>query len=753
MHASEADARIVIDRLLREADWNPEDKSQVRTEKLAAPRRLAVAAEGESATEFSTADRVPDGSGRADYVLLDSRGRPLAVIEAKSKDKDPYTAKGQARDYAESIGAPFVFLSNGELTYFWDYKYADAVLVASVYTRRDLERLLHLRKAAKPMATVPIPTDYIRQGEPRTVRDYQQNAMRALDHAFEMDKRRFLIELPTGTGKTDIVCLYLKRLFEAERAERVLFLVDRDELAQQAIGAIQDVLDKYSSYWLKAGMVPQEQQITVCLLQTMINRHTEFSSGYFDVVIADECHRSIYGQWQAALTRFNAFHIGLTATPAPYIERNTYLFYGCEDGRPDFTYRIQDAFKNGHLAPYKFAQGLTRIIAEGADVDEEHYDPAEFERKWTNEDTNRKMMAEFDALAHANYLDLAPGQKTAPGKAVVFAITKRHAARLCRYLNDLHPDQGGHYAEVITSDITDAAGAVRRFKQEAWPQVAVSVDMLTTGFDCRELLHLVMCRRIRSPILYQQVRGRGTRTAPHIGKCGFVIYDFFGNHEYFNDSETDIFADQGGWFGKRERGPWRPPRELVELALQDEWLYAVSYVEVGPDGERVDKTDYVSRWEELVKQTLRDDPLIARVRAGESLTAEEEATLTRLLNQPRMFFNEDNLRRAYRNPNGSIIEFVRAALGMQRVKPRDEEINENFQAWLVAKAFKPAQAQYLSMLKSRGVARGRVEMADLFEPPLAHALAAERGVELFGEDGLKTVIIEMNEALFERMTA
>ncbi|MBM3331723.1 DEAD/DEAH box helicase [candidate division WOR-3 bacterium] len=750
MGLSEADARIVIDRLLREAGWDPEDKSQVKTERPAA-RSAAFVAEGKDGREFITGDNA--SSGRSDYVLYDSRGRPLAVIEAKSADINPYTAKQQAREYAESINAPFIFLSNGELTYFWDYKYADAELVASLYSRRDLERLRHLRSEAKPLATIPIPKFYVRLGEQREVRDYQRNAMRALDHAIEMDKRRFLIELPTGTGKTDIVCLYLKRLFQAERAERILFLVDREELAKQAIAAIQDILNQYSSYWLRAGMVTQEQQITVCLLQTMINRHQEFSSGYFDVVIADECHRSIYGSWQAALTHFNAFHVGLTATPAPYIERNTYLFYGCQEGKPDFTLPIQKAFHDGHLVPYKFAKGITKIIAEGADVDDEHYDPAEFERKWTNEDSNRKMMAEFDAIACRDYLDLAPGQKTCPGKAVVFAISKHHAARLCHYLNALHPEQHGNYAEVITSDVAGVDAVMSRFKLEVYPQVAVSVDMLTTGFDLRELLHLVVCRRIRSPILYQQIRGRGTRTAPHIGKRGFVIYDFFGNHEYFNDTETNVFTGQGGWGGQRERGPWKPPRDLVDLGLQDEWLYAVAYVEVGPEGERVDKHEYLSQWEELVRQVLKDDPVIRKIRSGKPLTSKEEDALVQRLNQPDMFFNEDNLRRAYRSPGGNIIEFVRAALGMTKVKSREEEINENFQAWLVVRAFKPEQAQYLAMLKSRGVARGKLELDDLFKPPLEHVQAAECGVALFGEDGLKAIVVEMNETVFVRQTA
>lgn len=741
---SEADARIVIDRLLREAGWNPEDKSQVRTEVH------VVAAEGESGTGYTTLDADTIPAGRADYLLLDSQGRPLAVIEAKKKDEDPYVAKGQALDYARSVRAPYVFLSNGEITYFWDYERHDAIRVASFYSRRDLERILFMRREARPMATIEIPDYYLRQGENRQVRPYQQDAMRALDHAIEMDKRRFLVELPTGTGKTDLVCLHLKRLLEAQRIEKVLFLVDREQLAKQAIGAVQDLLSNYSSYWLRAGMARQEQQITVCLLQTMISRYPEYSSGYFDVVIADECHRSIYGQWQNSLTHFNAFHIGLTATPAPYIERNTYLFYGCEQGRPDFSYPIKEAFENDYLVPYKFAEGITRIIAEGAEVDEGHYDPFEFERRWTNEDTNRKMMAEFDSIAHESFRELAPKQKTAPGKAIVFAITKRHAARLCRYLNERHPELKGRFAEVVTSDIPGADEAIHRFKTEEYPQVAVSVDMLSTGFDCREVLHLVMCRRIRSPILYQQMRGRGTRTAPHIDKRKFVIYDFFGNREYFEDTEA---FPEVGMGGERRPRPPRPPGELEELGLEDEWLYAVTWVEVGPDGERVDKREYVSNWENTILHRLADDQVVAKIRAGEPLTREEEDALVARLNQPDHYFNEDNLRRAYRQPGGNIIEFVRAALGMTRVKPREEEIDENFRAWLVAKELTPDQAAYLALLKSRGIARGRLELKDLFEPPLSAANADIRGVELFGEDGLREVVTELNEVVFARKSA
>ena len=275
-----------------------------------------------------------------------------------------------------------------------------------------------------------------------------------------------------------------------------------------------------------------------------------------------------------------------------------------------------------------------------------------------------------------------------------------------QYLNERHPEQQGRYAEVITSDVAEPNVLIRRFKSETYPMVAVSVGMLDTGFDCREVLHLVLCRRVRSPILYQQMRGRGTRTAPHIDKRAFVIYDFFRNHQYFNDSDTDVFT--GGTGGHAPVDPDGPPtpRELVELGLEDEWLQAVTYVEVGPEGERVDKEQYVSDWQQTIRSCVDDDPLIRKVRDDDPLDADEEESLARRLNAPERYFNEDNLQRAYRNPGGTLIDFIRAALGRLRIKSREERLDEAFRAWLVSRSLTTRQAEYLCLLKNRGIATG-----------------------------------------------
>lgn len=752
---TEADARINIDQLLRDAGWDPTDKRQVATE---VPIQIdSFIGEISSAntsiitdTPTSYVEAISSPLKKADYVLYSSDGRPLAVIEAKRDGIDPYRAKSQALRYARAIGAPFVFLSNGDVIYFWDCEEADARPVASFFSRRDLERLVHQRKNRMDLSLIPIIEDYISGGEVRFVRPYQGDCMSALDSAFLLGKRRFLIELPTGTGKTDLIILYVRRLLQAGHAERVLFLVDRDSLAKQALETIHALLPDYSSYWLKAGTSPQHKQITVCLIQTMMSRYRSFTSGYFDIVVTDEAHRSIYGSWRPALDHFDAFHIGLTATPAGYIERNTYQFYHCENNQPDFSYPIEEAFQHQYLVPYKFAEGITQLLSDPFEADGEEYIPTEFERRWTNHATNELMMKEFDRLAHENYRDLAPGltEKDAPGKAIVFAITKNHATRLAKILNDLHPEAKGNYAEVITSDVADADGLIRKFKRDAYPRVAVSVGMLDTGFDCREVLHLVMCRRVRSPILYQQMRGRGTRTAPHIKKKGFVIYDFFKNHEYFGDTDDHPFTGSGTG-GGTTKPPGPGGGELIELEREDHWRERVTYVEVGPQDTRIDKDEYRSRWEQTIRAAQTSDPVLAKIKVGEDLTDEEEDALSCRLNENENYFNEENLRHAYRTPEGTIIDFIRAALGLTHVKTREERIDDNFRAWLIANQFTPEQATFLSMLKARGLANGHVELGELFEPPLVHSNAPEKASQLFGSD-LRSVVEDLNTTVFDK---
>ena len=185
------------------------------------------------------------------------------------------------------------------------------------------------------------------------------------------------------------------------------------------------------------------------------------------------------------------------------------------------------------------------------------------------------------------------------------------------------------------------------------------------------------------------------------------------------------------------------------MGLEDEWLEAVSYVEVGPEGERIDKEEYVTHWEETILTQAVDDPFLRKVRDDELLEPGEEEELARRLNRPDHYFNEDNLRRAYRNPGGNLVDFIRAALGRLHIKSREEKLEESFRAWLVSRSLTPQQAEYLSLIKNRGIATGRVRIEDLFEPPLSILDVVGKGVELFGEEGLKQVVERLNEDVFK----
>jgi len=315
----ETDARIVIDRLLREAGWDIEDKSQVSTEEAAA-------------------------DGRADYLLKSTLTRPLAVVEAKRFSTDPYSAKTQARAYAETLLAPFVVLSNGREHYFWEYETGDARPVVGLPSRADLERRANLRahRAGTLQASLnvlPLPARFRFKGEEVEARPYQLRCLQAADQALVAGRRRMLLEMATGTGKTLTIAMLFKRWFQAAACSRVLFLADRIELAKQAKGTFDEYLKDYPSTLLFGGRRSLQGQIVVGTLETIAGQLGEggFGHGYFDLVVTDECHRSIYNTHRATLGHFDAIHIGLTATPNPgelhwisaherQLVRSTYMF-------------------------------------------------------------------------------------------------------------------------------------------------------------------------------------------------------------------------------------------------------------------------------------------------------------------------------------------------------------------------------------------------------------------------------------------
>ena len=582
---TEAFSRVKIDALLKDAGWNLTDGVSVLFEHA-----------------------LPDGS-RADYALCDRSGRPVAAVEAKRASISPLEAQDQGRHYAERLGVPFVFLSNGEEVWFLDRETdAHARKIATFYSPDDLERRIAARRNRLELSSVEIDRRIVD-------REYQIACIETLSAEVSHGRRKLLVEMATGTGKTRTAAAFVKRLFEAGLVTRVLFLVDRIALAGQAEDAFNDHLRDYPCHVLRPGRgFDRTKRITIATLQTMITEYRDLSSGYFDLVITDECHRSIYGQWSVVLRHFDGIQLGLTATPCtaeadmlPDLEdghfvRDTLRFFELEE--PTFRYTLREAIDGGHLVPYRIYTAMTIKTAaeDGFEVarkeldwtamdpatrteleklfaasDPITVDPRALERTFTIPERNRAIVREFRDAHEKGFMG-GDGVRRWPtwGKTIVFAVTKRHAETLAGMLDehfaDLKPHPATRYADFVVSDVgggpaPDASAIIKRFKEEEFPKILVSVNMLDTGFDCPEVVSLVMARFTRSAILYRQMRGRGTRKAPHIGKTDFTIFDFVGVTDFHGDDDGDIG-------GGEAPGP-KPPglgdlRMLLTLDVDDQ---------------------------------------------------------------------------------------------------------------------------------------------------------------------------------------
>ncbi|MDP3798600.1 MAG: DEAD/DEAH box helicase family protein [Polaromonas sp.] len=580
---NEAFARVKIDALLMVQGWNVQDTNAVRFEVV-----------------------MPDGT-RADYVLCDRNGRALAVIEAKRFWVSPGDAAGQARQYAQQMGVPFVFLCNGAEIQFWEWeREAYPHLVKTFFKQDDLER----RFASRQLRRDPMAVDI----DHRIVeRDYQIACIDTLCKEIAQGRRKLLVEMATGTGKTRTSAAFIKRLFEANAITRVLFLVDRIPLAKQTEDAFAEHLSDYPAYVLRAGRRFQdEKRITITTLQSMVNLYADYSSGYFDLIISDECHRSIYGQWSGVLKHFDGVQVGMTATPCIATQdddsadgedkafvRDTLRFFEVE--RPTFSYKLKDAIREGYLVPYQIYKAQTvKTAAEGGfevkkaeldwsamdpetraeieevfgDKDTITVDPSALERRFTIPERNRAIVREFRQVLDKGYVD-AKGVLRKPliGKTIVFAVNKRHAETLAKLFDaefaHLKPSPDVRVADYVVSgagadDTVDGMSKIRRFKKEPFPQILVSVNMLDTGFDCPEVVNLVFARFTRSSILYQQMRGRGTRKSKN--KPAFTMFDFVGVCDYHGDD--DDYAEGGLIPAKIARKKYEP-RRLLSLDIDD----------------------------------------------------------------------------------------------------------------------------------------------------------------------------------------
>lgn len=734
----ETDSRIVIDRLLREAGWSIEDKSQVSTEE-------------------------PAADGRADYLLLDSRSRPLAVIEAKKFSVNPNLAQEQAKEYAKSIDAPFIFLSNGETIFFWDYKNSGARQVDSFYDRADLERRDILSKQIKPLEEIPIREKFYHFNKEITVRPYQKEAIQAVDKAISKGKRRMLVEMATGTGKTLTIAITLKRLFEAGVAQKVLFLVDRKNLAEQTKEVFTEYLKDYATKIWYGGKPKELGRIVIGTLPTIASQLERFSPGHFDVVITDECHRSIYNLYRNVLNHFDALHIGLTATPNlghyEYVNekekklvRNTYEFYDCwnhasNSGDPTFAYDIVDGIKDGFLAKYNIYLAKTRITVQGVNYDGVDYKPSDLERKITIRSRNRLMVEEF--RLHETQLS---GDH--PRKTLVFAVTKNHAAQLKEHFDAVFPEYKGEYAKIITSDTQNSDQILADFKKQPFPICLISVGMLDTGVDAPCVENIVMMRPTVSAILYQQTRGRGSRLDPKINKDSFLIYDFVDNAARFNDpmlvdavpGEKMLPAD---FTQQVEEERKRKPFDFIivpESEMSDE-ITSREIINIGPEGMAVDMKTYTEKFSQTIK-TMETEPVVQKILEDKVLNSEEIQKLMEKLNSPEYYFNQENLQEAYKEPSGSVADFIKAVFGKYKFPTKKERVEDAYSSWIRQKNFSAEQTKLLVQLKDRFVAGdAEITAEDFTKQPFSSQGGISYALSIFGEDKLKATLEEMNHSV------
>ncbi|MHA6572608.1 type I restriction endonuclease subunit R [Pseudomonas yamanorum] len=553
MSKSEAQTRAdMIDQQLALSGWNVKDPTQVIEEFDILTALSEDVAEGRSRYE---------GHQFSDYVLLGKDRKPLAVIEAKKTSRDAAIGREQAKQYCYNIQQqlggelPFCFYTNGHETYFWDLGSGPPRKVVGFPTRDDLERFAYIRRNRKPLTQEFINTSI-------AGRDYQIRAIRSVLEGIEQKKRDFLLVMATGTGKTRTCIAMVDALMRACHAEKVLFLVDRIALREQALSAFKEHMPN-EPRWPNVGekLIAKDRRVYVATYPTMLNiirdDAQQLSPHFFDFIVVDESHRSIYNTFGEVLSYFKTITLGLTATPTDIIDHNTFQLFHCEDGLPTFAYTFEEAVDN--VPPYlcnfqvmkiqtKFQmEGINKrtisledqkkLILQGKEVEEINFEGSQLEKQVINKGTNTLIVREFMEEA------IKDASGVLPGKTIFFCATKAHARRIEEIFDKLYPHYHGELAKVLVSEdprVYGKGGLLDQFTNNDMPRIAISVDMLDTGIDVREIVNLVFAKPVYSYTKFWQMVGRGTRlletSKPKpwcIDKDVFLILDCWDNFEYF----------------------------------------------------------------------------------------------------------------------------------------------------------------------------------------------------------------------------
>ena len=580
----EAKARIRINKLLEEAGWRFFD-SKKGTANILLENHVKITESflNEIGENFDKTKK-----GFVDFLLLDEKGYPLIVLEAKSEDLNPLVGKEQARKYANSQNCRFVILSNGNIHYFWDLKKGNPSLITKFpspdslgsYKKHQPNPVLLINEKVDKdyVARTQNPNYYLdpqwineqerdvfeKKNGLKFLRRYQINAVKSIQKAVTIGSDRFLFEMATGTGKTLVAAAVIKLFLKTGNANRVLFLVDRLELETQAFRSFNKYLkNNYKTVIYKENRDDwRRAEIVVTTVQSLLfdNKFRRlFSPTDFDLVISDEAHRSIGGNSRAVFEYFVGYKLGLTATPKDYLRKidpakisqkdprelerrillDTYRTFGCEAGQPTFRYSLLDGVKEKYLINPVVIDARTEITTqllsdegyailltnnEGED-EEAIYKQRDFERKFYSETTNKIFCKTF--LENALH-DPVSGEL---GKTIVFTVSQNHAAKITQILNEmadkLYPGKyNSDFAVQVTSFISGAqqftinfvnnnlngSGNFIEYYKTSKTRVCVTVGMMTTGYDCQDILNLCLMRPIFSPTDFIQIKGRGTRS-------------------------------------------------------------------------------------------------------------------------------------------------------------------------------------------------------------------------------------------------
>jgi len=534
-----------IDKAIIKRGWNLNDKNQVAEEYLI--------------DWAKDKDGKPVNERYVDYLLFDNKGEPLAIVEAKKFSRNPHEGAKQAEEYFEYLKQKFdqdcfIFLTNGETTKFWDYPNHAERNVQGLFSQDELMR----RRQQNQLSEDPTK---MKHDESIINRPYQIEALKRVMEGLSKNQRKFLLTLATGTGKTRISMAIIDLLMRAGKVQRVLFLTDRNALRQQAMGDLgnsgfkQFFPDEPKSYIFSKELRPA--RLYAATLQTMILAYKDISPGYFDLIIADEAHRSIYGQWNDVLSYFDSIQIGLTATPSETIDKNTFRQFGCYGGTPTFSFSYDDAINStpAYLAPYRVLAAQTnfqvkgikagdiplplrkKYVEQGTPLEDLNFEGTDIGKKVMNAGTDEAIVEEFWEMS------LKDSTGTLPGKTIIFAISRRHAQGLLDAFNRLYPERSGQIAQTIYSGMERTDTLIDDFMKQDMPRVAISVDMLDTGIDVPEVVNLVFAKPVFSKIKFWQMLGRGTRPdatckykdrLPDGQKDHFLIIDHWKNFQYFN---------------------------------------------------------------------------------------------------------------------------------------------------------------------------------------------------------------------------